>query len=109
MKYEEVIFKSLEYIENNIKEELTLEIISKEVGYSQFHFSRIFKDNMGMSLMDYVKERRLICSSKEIFNGKKIIDVSEEYGYKTHSGFSKAFKKKFGFTPTQHLIYAVSM
>lgn len=109
LKYEKVLFESLEYIENNIKEDLTLEIIANKVGYSQFHFSRIFKETMGMSLMDYVKERRLICASREIFNGKKIIDVSQEYGYETHSGFSKAFKKKFGFTPTQHLIYAVNM
>lgn len=63
---------------------------------------------MGIALMDYVKERKLICASKEIFKGRKIIDVAEEYGYETHSGFSKAFKKKFGFTPTQHLIYAIN-
>lgn len=95
----------IDYIEKNIKEILTTETIAKEVGYSTYHFSRIFKKQMGMSLMEYVKERRLICASKEIFSGKKIIDVSIEYGYKTHSGFSKAFKKKFGFAPT--LIHAI--
>lgn len=109
MRYEEAIFKSIKYIESNIKEELSLDTIAREVGYSAFHFSRIFKDNMGISIMDYVKERKLICASKEIFKGKKIIDVSEEYGYETHSGFSKAFKNKFGFTPTEHLIYAINI
>jgi AraC-like DNA-binding protein len=109
MKYESSIFTCLEYIEKNIKEDLTAKDISYKVGYSEFHFSRIFKAQMGVSLMEYVKERKLICASKEIFSGKKIIDVSEEYGYKTHSGFSKAFKNKFGFTPTQHLIYAINM
>lgn len=105
MEYKNAIFMCIEYIEKNIKEELTTEIIAKEIGYSTYHFSRIFKEQMGMSLMEYVKERRLICASKEIFAGKKIIDVSIEYGYKTHSGFSKAFKKKFGITPT--LIHAI--
>lgn len=109
MRYEEAIFKSIKYIESNIKEELSLDTIAREVGYSAFHFSRIFKDNMGISIMDYVKERKLICASKEIFKGRKIIDVSEEYGYETHSGFSKAFKNKFGFTPTEHLIYAINI
>lgn len=99
----------IEYIEKNIKEDLTIEILANEVGYSIYHFSRIFKEQMGMSLMEYVRERRLICASKEIFSGKKIIDVSIEFGFKTHSGFSKAFKKKFGFTPTQHVIYAIRM
>lgn len=59
--------------------------------------------------MNYVKERKLIYASKEIFKGRKIIEIAEEYGYETHSGFSKVFKKKFGFTPTQHLIYAINM
>lgn len=107
MKYKDAIFLSIAYIEKNIKEELTLEMIAETAGYSPYHFSRIFHDQMGISIMEYVKERRLICASKELLQGKKIIDVSIEYGYKTHSGFSKAFKKKFGFTPTQHLIYAI--
>lgn len=109
MKYESSILKSIEYIEKNIKEELTLKIIANQVGYSEFHFSRIFKEQMGISIMDYVQERRLILASKEIFNGRKIVDVSMDYCYETHSGFSKAFKKKFGFTPTQHLIYAINI
>lgn len=71
MKYDEVIFKSLKYIEKNIKCDLTAESISKEVGYSSFHFSRVFKKAMEISIMDYVKERRLICASKEIFLGRK--------------------------------------
>lgn len=107
MKYENAIFICIEYIEENIKEYLTIETIAKKVGYSAYHFSRIFKMQMGTSLMEYVNERRLICASKEIFAGKKIIDVSIEYGYNTHSGFSKAFKKRFGFTPT--LIHAIRM
>ena len=109
MKYENAIFMCIEYIEKNIKAQLATDIIANEVGYSEYHFSRIFKEQMGMPLMEYVRERRLICASKDIFAGKKIIDVSIEYGFQTHSGFSKAFKKKFGFTPTQHVIYAIRM
>lgn len=79
------------------------------MGYSEYHFSRVFKSEMNMSIMEYVQERRLLLASKEIFEGRKIIDVSYDYQYDTHSGFSKAFKKKFGFTPTQHLIYAIKI
>ena len=109
MKYENIILKSIEYIEKNIKEELTLKSIANQVGYSEFHFLRIFKDQMGISIMDFVQERRLILASKEILSGRKIVDVAIDYCYETHSGFSKVFKKKFGFTPTQHLIYAINI
>ncbi|MDD7793399.1 HD domain-containing protein [Clostridium sp. 'White wine YQ'] len=106
MKYKDIIFKSIKYIERNIKETLTVDIIARAMGYSPYHFSRIFKTEMGISLMEYVKERRLINASKDIFSGRRILDVSIEYGYETHSGFSKSFKKKFGFSPSIiHAIY----
>ncbi|WP_238881660.1 HD domain-containing protein [Clostridium sp. YIM B02551] len=106
MKYKDVIFNSFKYIEKNIKEVLTVDIIAGAMGYSPYHFSRIFKAEVGVSLMEYVKERRLINASKDIFSGRRILDVSTEYGYETHSGFSKSFKKKFGFSPSIiHAIY----
>lgn len=92
-----------------MKNNLSLKTISNHVGYSEYHFSRVFKSEMNMSIMEYVQERRLLLASKEIFEGRKIVDVSYDYQYDTHSGFSKAFKKKFGFTPTQHLIYAIKI
>lgn len=100
MKYSDTMFSCMKYIESHIKESLTAGRIAEEVGYSLFHLSHIFKDEMGMAMMEYVKERKLICASLELATGKKIIDIAMEYGYQTHSGFSKAFKKQFGFPPT---------
>ena len=107
MKYSDTMFSCMRYIEEHIKETLIAQKIADEVGYSLFHLSHIFKDEMGMSIMEYVKERKLICASYELFDGKRIIDVAIEYGYQTHSGFTKAFKKQFGFPPT--FIYAMGM
>ena len=47
---------------------------------------------MGVSLMEYVKDRRLLRAAEDIMSGKKILDVAIEYGYETHSGFTKAFR-----------------
>lgn len=94
-----IVINSLKYIENNLRSHLTAEDIAKEAGYSLFHFSRIFKKQMGSSIMEYVKDRRLIKASEEIVNGRKIIDAALDYDYQTHSGFTKAFKNKFGFSP----------
>lgn len=93
------IFKSLEYIEKNINEVIRAEDVAGNAGYSLYYFSRMFKKQMGLSIMEYVKERRLIKASEEISNGKKIIDVAFDYGYQSHSGFTKAFKNKFHFSP----------
>lgn len=53
--------------------------------------------------MDYVRKRKLALAAIDLFAGKKIIDIAIDYGFDTHSGFSKAFKKEFGFSPTQYV------
>lgn len=93
----------IDFIENNIKGDLTPEIIANKCGYSVFHFSRLFNINKGMPLMEYVKRRRLSLAAIDLFKGGRIIDIALEYGFETHNGFSKAFKKEFGFTPTQYV------
>lgn len=103
MNYNDAIALCIEFIEKNIKNELSAEIIANECGYSTFHFSRVFNINQGITLMDYVKKRRLSLAAKDLFDGKKIIDIALDYGFQTHNGFSKAFKKEFGFSPTQYI------
>lgn len=95
-----IIFDSLKYIEDNINEPITATDISRNAGYSLYYFSRMFKKQIGLSIMEYVKDRRLIKASEEILNGEKIIDIALNYGYQSHSGFTKAFKNKFDFSPS---------
>lgn len=45
--------------------------------------------------------RKLSRAALELLDGKKIIDISIEYGFETHGGFAKAFRKQFGRYPTQ--------
>lgn len=93
------LYESLSIIEDMIEDKLTAESIAKYVGYSKFHFSRLFKSEFGITLNEYIIERRLMNAAKDIIGGHKIIDVAMKYGYDTHSGFDKAFKRKFGYPP----------
>lgn len=95
-----IMLDSLKYIEANINETITAEDIAKQAGYSLYYFSRMFKKQVGLSVMEYVTERRLIRASEDIVNGSKIIDVALDYGYQSHSDFTKAFKNRFGFSPS---------
>ncbi|MCE9676401.1 AraC family transcriptional regulator [Paraclostridium bifermentans] len=103
MNYSDVISQCIEFIEENINSELTPDLIANKCGYSTFHFCRIFNICQGMTLMDYVKKRRLSLAATKLFDGNRIIDVALEYGFDTHNGFSKAFKKEYGFTPSQYI------
>ena len=90
----------IKYIEENLKNELSVEAIAEHFMYSKFHFSRMFKKQMGISVMDYVCKRRLAASSEEILKGKRIIDVALSYGWQSHSSYTKSFKHEFGFSPS---------
>lgn len=98
---------SIKYIEENITDNLTSNKIAKEMGYSTYHFSRIFKAEMGVSIMEYVKDRRLLRAAEDIILGEKIIDVSMKYGYETNNGFTKAFRRKYGFSPVVVKVFGV--
>ena len=97
MDKKKIIAESLNYIENNIKDKITIDEIASNAGYTKFYFSRLFKQEMKVSVMEYVRERKSIYATREILNGNKILDVAIEYGWESHSGFIKAFKSYYGF------------
>ncbi|WP_410512179.1 AraC family transcriptional regulator [Paenibacillus sp. BR2-3] len=102
MNYRNDIEKCIQFIENHIKENLTVKDIAAEVGYSVYHLCRVFGLCKGMSVMEYVRSRRLSLAATELFNGRKIIDIALDYGFETQSGFTKAFRKAYGYSPTKY-------
>ncbi|GGG08795.1 AraC family transcriptional regulator [Paenibacillus albidus] len=52
--------------------------------------------------MEYVRSRKLSLAAVELFSGKRIIDIALDYGFETQSGFTKAFRKAFGYSPSQY-------
>jgi GTP pyrophosphokinase len=96
----ELIFESQKYIEQHLEEKLSVSVIAEVFGYSEYHFSRMFSEYVGMSVMEYVKRRRLMKAAEDILGGMKIIDAAVKSSYESHSGFTKAFKKEFGYSPS---------
>lgn len=99
MENKDWIIQCTAYIEKHLKETLSVRLIADQSGYSPWHFSRCFKVNTGLSPMEYVKQRRLFAAAQEIRKGQKILDVAMDYGWESHSGFTKAFLGLFGYSP----------
>ena len=97
--YKEIIQKSINYIEDNLKSEFTVEELSEMAGFSLFHFYRLFHTAVGMPVMQYVVRRRLLHGIYEIGSGRQMVDVALDYGFSTYAGFYKAFLREFGCTP----------
>ena len=90
----------MEYIEDHLTEDLSLENISEFAGVSDYHFRTVFFHLSGMTLNEYVKKRKLSEANKELLSGVKVTDVAFKYGYQSVDGFTRAFKKWSGFLPS---------
>ena len=98
----EIILDVKKYIDENLKSELTVDLLSKRAGFSTYHFSKLFSHYIGLPVMEYVRRMRLSGAIYELCMGKRIIDVALDYGFESHNGFSKAFKKVYGYSPEEY-------
>lgn len=105
MKQMNILQKVIDYIEEHIKEELDPRELANLAGYSPFHFYRLFHLHTGYPIMEYVLRRKLQYALFELVNGKKIIDIALDYGFHTHAGFTKAFKRCFGCPPNLYKLH----
>jgi len=103
MQYPEIIKASLEYIERNLKTDITIEELARTAHYSAYHFCRVFSSVMGSSVGHYILKRRLDHALAEIAGGRKAVDVVLDYGFDTYAGFYKAFVRMYGCSPKKYL------
>ncbi|WP_342438046.1 AraC family transcriptional regulator [Paenibacillus sp. FSL L8-0436] len=98
---------SLDYIERNLTEQITLREVSVHSKFSTHHFYRIFYAVVGQTLADYVRRRRLAKAAGElIYSNKRILDIALEYHFQSQEAFSRAFKKAYRLTPGQYRTYS---
>lgn len=94
--------KAIRHIEKDPNDSFDIGVLAKKAGYSKFHFARVFKTNVGESVMEYVKRLRIEKSALKILYPSAVNNSVFEFGFETTSGFYKAFKKRFGITPLEY-------
>jgi len=93
---------SIDYMEENLTEELDIEQIAGLAALSSFYYQRIFGALCGMTVGEYIRARRMTLAAQELNSGDaKVIDVAVKYGYDSPDSFAKAFQKFHGITPSQ--------
>lgn len=102
MNYSDNLENAISYIEDNLTRELSLDDIAKHSGFSVFYFQRIFSAVCGCSVGQYIRNRRLAIAGAELNSTKiKVIDAALKYGYDSPEGFTRAFVKFHGITPSE--------
>lgn len=102
MSYDACIKRSVEYIENNLKNKIELEELSQRVFLSKYHFHRKFHHIVGEPVAEYIRKKRLMKAAEELINThEKIVDIALRYQFSSSETFTKAFKKFYGLSPRE--------
>lgn len=94
--------QALEYIHAHLAE-VSLSAIAAEVGMSQYHFSRLFKQSTGLTPHQYTIERRLETAKRLLaVTNLPITEISLSLGFASHSQFTAFFRKYTAMTPSMY-------
>lgn len=98
----ERINEVINYIENNITEEIDYDKASKIACCPKNQFQRFFSYIAEITLSEYIRRRRLTLCAFELQQNKlKVVDVAFKYGYNSHTSFTRAFKDFHGLSPSK--------
>ena len=100
MEWLDKLNKSIEYIEDNLDGEINYEEAAKLACCSCYHYQRMFSYIAGVTLSEYIRNRRMTKAAIDLQNGKKVMDVSLKYGYESPTSFNRAFKKVHEVSPS---------
>ncbi len=101
MEWTETIGKAIKFIEDNITEDITVDMIAEYVNISSFYFQKGFAMLCGFTIAEYIRNRRLTLAGNDLVGGnEKIIDIALKYGYDSPDSFTRAFTRFHGVTPT---------
>ncbi len=98
----ESLNRSLDYIEENLADEIFYDEAARIAMCSEYHFKRMFSFLAGITLSEYIRRRRLTLAAQELISSDiKIIDLAMKFGYNSPDAFTRAFYTLHGVTPSE--------
>jgi YesN/AraC family two-component response regulator len=93
----------VDYIERNIKKGISLEDVANHVNISTYYLSKIFKKEMGVNFIAYITDRKMELAKEMLATTDvPVLNIALDLAYNEANYFSKAFKKKTGYTPSEY-------
>lgn len=98
------VYKITKYIDSNIYTVKTVREIASALNFTENYISHTFKANMGISLLSYIKKKKVEAARVLMKNGNMTqTEISELLKFDSVQSLSRAFKQEYGRTPTQYL------
>lgn len=103
IKHNSKISDVIQYINENLCEDLSLDTLSKNFYISKYHLSRQFKQYVGFTIHQYIMKKRLIIAKIHLHDGASIDSAYIHSGFNNYQNFIKAFKDEFGLSPKKYV------
>lgn len=94
------IMDLLAYINEHLAEDLSIDHLAQTFYISRYHMMRLFKEEMGYTIGNYISYKRLSLAKELIEKGMPVTQACLDCGFKDYSTFSRAYKKRFGHSVT---------
>lgn len=101
-EYNRKLQRVVEFINENLRQELTLDLLSLRFGVSKYHLTREFKRCLGLSLHQYILKKRLLLARSMLRQGETVAWAFSQSGFSDYSHFSRAFRESFGMSPREY-------
>ena len=108
-QYSEAVFKCMDYIFKHLYEDIYLSDMSNAINLNPIYISKLFRKEVGMTIIEYIQKERVEESKKLlIFTNKPITDIATLLNFYDHSHYTRIFKRYAGVLPKQYRAFRVS-
>lgn len=99
----ETLLPVLVHIQAHLDDDLSLTLLARKAGLSPFHFQRLFTQAVGESPKAYTLRLRLERAAfRLLVHESRVLDIALECGFQNHESFTRAFRRRFGTTPSSY-------
>lgn len=96
----DIIIRTVDFIEDHLNERITLEEVAQQMNYSKFHLNRVFSEAVGCTIYKYIQVRRLTEAARMLVQtDRSIIEIADLSGYDTQQAFTAAFRQQYQEPP----------
>lgn len=102
MLFHPMVEQVADYIDRHIGQGISVEELADHVHMSKYHFLRKFKEQTGVTVHNFVLNKRLIRASEELLQGRSLTEAWQYAGFTDYSTFLRNFKRAFGVSPGKY-------
>lgn len=102
MGQEGIVLNIIDYLDENLTEEITIDSIAGRFHFNRFYLMKMFKKVTGITILEYVNQKKIESSLNDIVNtDDKILKIALNHGFNSQEYYSEIFTKVLGISPTE--------